>query len=163
MAEMAVRGVKLAYERFGGWIASSTQCWRRLVSVGWKPRRLIHGSSTRQCYPGPTLLPLSPRIVRCSGREDSVALLPAAWFDGFVELCMAFLTIDITPRLSKIHCPTTVIVGKEDILKPVKFSEIIARGIPGAMMKIIPGAGHAVVIEQPARVAEEVWRVVLSR
>ncbi len=96
-------------------------------------------------------------------REDSVALLPAAWFDGFVELCMAFLTIDITPRLSKIHCPTTVIVGKEDILKPVKFSEIIARGIPGAMMKIIPGAGHAVVIEQPARVAEEVWRVVLSR
>jgi len=98
-----------------------------------------------------------------AAREDGVAGLPRLWFDGFVELCEAFLAIDITPRLSRIHCPTTVIVGEEDILKPVKFSEIIARGIPGATMNVIPGAGHAVVIEQPARVAEEVWRAVLSR
>ena len=98
-----------------------------------------------------------------AAREDGVAHLPRAWFDGFIELCRAFLAIDITPRLGEIHCPTTVIVGEEDILKPVKFSEIIARGIPGATMNIIPGAGHAVVIEQPARVAEEVWQAVWSR
>lgn len=96
-------------------------------------------------------------------REDGVAGLPAVWFKGFVELCRAFLAIDITPRLGRISCPATVIVGEEDILKPAKFSEIIARGIPGATMKVIPGAGHAVVIEQPARIAEEVWQAVSSR
>ncbi len=98
-----------------------------------------------------------------AAREDGVAGLPRAWFDGFVELCRAFLAIDITPRLGKIHCPTTVIVGEKDILKPLRFSEIIARRIPGATMSIIPGAGHAVVIEQPAHIAEEVWRAVSSR
>jgi len=35
------------------------------------------------------------------------------------------------------------------------FSEIIARNIPGA--------GHAVVIEQPATVEEEIWKAVSLR
>jgi 3-oxoadipate enol-lactonase len=98
-----------------------------------------------------------------SAREDGVAALPKAWFNGFVELCKAFLSIDLTSRLQSIKCPTTVIVGENDILKPRHFSEIIARNIHGATMQIIPGAGHAVVIEQPAKIAEAIWKAVSSK
>ena len=96
-----------------------------------------------------------------AAREDAVAKLPAEWFRAFIELCKAFLNIDITPRLGAIACPTTVLVGEKDILKHKGFSDIIARNIPGAKLRIIPDAGHAVVIEQPAVVAEEIWQAVL--
>ncbi len=98
-----------------------------------------------------------------AAREEGVAALPAEWFSAFVKLCKAFLKIDLTPRLKYIQCPTTVLVGEKDILKPRGFSEIIARAIPGAVMHVIPDAGHAVVIEQPAAVAEEIWNAVLLR
>jgi len=96
-------------------------------------------------------------------REEGVAALPASWFSAFIELCSAFLKIDQTPRLRQIKCPTTVIVGEKDILKHRGFSEIIARNIEGAVMHVIPGAGHAVVIEQPAAIAEEIWKAVSLR
>jgi 3-oxoadipate enol-lactonase len=98
-----------------------------------------------------------------AAREEGVAALPAEWFSAFVELCKAFLKIDLTPRLKYIQCPTTVVVGEKDILKHRGFSEIIARNIPGAVMHVIPDAGHAVVIEQPAVSAEEIWKAVSLR
>ncbi len=39
-----------------------------------------------------------------AAREESVAALPAEWFSAFVELCNAFLKIDLTPRLKYIQC-----------------------------------------------------------
>ncbi|HEY9054471.1 MAG TPA: alpha/beta fold hydrolase [Rectinemataceae bacterium] len=86
-------------------------------------------------------------------REDAIAALPPEWFRGFAALCDAFLAIDLTPRLGSISCPTLVMVGDEDILKPEKFSRIMAREIPHARLEIIEGAGHASVIEMPGRVA----------
>jgi 3-oxoadipate enol-lactonase len=89
-------------------------------------------------------------------REKSFASLPRDWFDGFMEMCKAFLAIDMTSELKRITCPTLVLVGEKDILKPRKFSEIIARQIPEADLKIVPGAGHASVVEQPVAIAREI-------
>ncbi len=41
-------------------------------------------------------------------------------------------------------------VGEEDILKPRKYAEIIARELPNSELAIIPHAGHAVLWEQSA-------------
>ncbi|MCX8014155.1 MAG: alpha/beta hydrolase [Rectinema sp.] len=98
-----------------------------------------------------------------AAREDGVARLPSEWFSAFIELCKAFLEIDLTPRLGQITCPTAVLVGERDILKHCGYAEIIAHGIAGASLQIIPGAGHAVVIEQPVPIAEAIWKAVLSR
>jgi 3-oxoadipate enol-lactonase len=98
-----------------------------------------------------------------TAREDGMAALPAEWFAAFVELCKAFLKINQTQRLKQISCPATVLVGEKDILKHRGFSEIIARNIPGAVMHVIPDAGHAVVIERPALCAEEIWQAVSLR
>jgi pimeloyl-ACP methyl ester carboxylesterase len=37
----------------------------------------------------------------------------------------------------------------EDALKPIRFSEIVAREIPNARLRVIPDAGHAVFLEKP--------------
>ncbi|HUX20222.1 MAG TPA: alpha/beta fold hydrolase [Spirochaetia bacterium] len=89
-------------------------------------------------------------------REDALASLPQDYFEGFARLCDAFLELNVTGRLHEIVCPTLVLVGELDILKPVEFSRIIHAGIAGSQMATIPGAGHATVIEDPSAVADQI-------
>jgi len=49
--------------------------------------------------------------------------------------------------LKKIRVPTLVLVGRDDILTPPAFSRDLARLIPKARLKVIPGA-HAFFIEE---------------
>jgi pimeloyl-ACP methyl ester carboxylesterase len=55
----------------------------------------------------------------------------------------------ITDRLGEIHCPTTVIVGSEDVGFLAPSSELIA-AIPGARLVTIPDAAHSPQIENPS-------------
>ncbi len=57
---------------------------------------------------------------------------------------------DTRERLGEISAPTLVIVGKEDIVTPVKCSEELARGIPNAELIILDGGGHMVNVENAA-------------
>jgi 3-oxoadipate enol-lactonase len=57
---------------------------------------------------------------------------------------------DSTPWLSNIHCPTLILVGDQDVLTPVGFSEEMHRAIGGSELKVIPDAGHMSNMEQPA-------------
>lgn len=70
-------------------------------------------------------------------------------FDAFLELLLAFSRLNITPDLHRITAPALVVVGEQDIVKPRKYAEIIAREIPGAEYAIIPHAGHAAMWERP--------------
>jgi 3-oxoadipate enol-lactonase len=86
-------------------------------------------------------------------REAGIAALPRSWFTSFAGLCDAFLRIDITKDLHRIACPTLVLVAGEDILKGERFARIIADNVRGAVLRVIPDAGHAVVVERPAETA----------
>jgi len=68
--------------------------------------------------------------------------------DAFLELLLCFAELDITTDLPRITAPALVVVGEGDVLKPRKYSEIIAREIPGAEFALIPHAGHAAMWEQ---------------
>jgi pimeloyl-ACP methyl ester carboxylesterase len=57
---------------------------------------------------------------------------------------------DSTPTLATISVPTLVICGDEDVLTPVKESELLRAAIPDAQLAVIPGAGHASAVEHPA-------------
>lgn len=61
----------------------------------------------------------------------------------------ALLKHDTFDRLPQITAPTLVLTGNADLLIPPENSEILAGRIPGAELKIIPGGGHQVLIEQP--------------
>jgi len=87
-------------------------------------------------------------------REALIRSLPPEYFEAFAGLCEAFLKIDLTKDLARIPCPTLVVVAEKDILKHRGFAEILVRGIKGARLSVIPGAGHAVVVEKPDAVAD---------
>ena len=71
-------------------------------------------------------------------------------FDALLELLMAFSQLDISQSLSQIKAPTLVIAGEDDILKPRRYANVIAREISGAEFALLPNAGHAALWEQPA-------------
>jgi 3-oxoadipate enol-lactonase len=56
---------------------------------------------------------------------------------------------DSTPLLRGIVVPTRVIVGEDDEITPVGEAQIMARGIPGARMELVPDAGHLPNLENP--------------
>lgn len=91
-------------------------------------------------------------------REAVIASLKPDYFEAFAGLCEAFLRIDLTGDLGRILCPSLVVVAEKDILKHRGFSRILVEGLPDARLVEIPGAGHAVVVEDPVAVGDAVLR-----
>lgn len=73
--------------------------------------------------------------------------------EGLFHLSRACGAFDATDRLGAIDCPTLVLVGREDILIPVAFSEQLARGIRGAELVILEKQAHGLVLEAGGEVA----------
>jgi pimeloyl-ACP methyl ester carboxylesterase len=62
---------------------------------------------------------------------------------------MACHQFDIMDELEQIRLPALIIVGREDIMTPVKYSEYLNRKIAGSRMVILDNAGHAVMHQAP--------------
>lgn len=60
----------------------------------------------------------------------------------------------IFDELAKIHTPTLVIVGEEDVATPVVLSKTMVGAIAGARLEIVPEAGHSSTVEQPERLSD---------
>ena len=59
---------------------------------------------------------------------------------------------DLRAQLPGIACPVLVMVGEADQLTPPEHAREIAAAVPGARLEVLPGAGHMLSWEQPARV-----------
>jgi 3-oxoadipate enol-lactonase len=80
---------------------------------------------------------------------DMLATAPGVAHGDF-SACDAF---DVMARLGEIRMPALVVCGAEDRLTPPKYAELLRERIPGARLELVPGAGHMVQLEAPARVA----------
>src|SRR5206468_8986660 len=88
----------------------------------------------------------------------AIVLMREAWtvqvkIDPRVRLtdllaCQAF---DGRELLARIRTPTLVVAGADDQVTPVALAEELARGIRGARLEVIPGAGHQAPLEQADR------------
>jgi 3-oxoadipate enol-lactonase len=56
---------------------------------------------------------------------------------------------DTTSRLKDIQAPTLVMHGERDAMAPIANARLLAREIPGAELCIVPGSGHAYLLERP--------------
>ena len=56
---------------------------------------------------------------------------------------------DATPLLGQIKVPSLSIAAEHDQACPLEHPRMIAAGIPGCRLKIIPDAGHMANLEQP--------------
>ncbi|MHB8830348.1 MAG: alpha/beta fold hydrolase [Syntrophales bacterium] len=57
--------------------------------------------------------------------------------------------LDITDAIKEIRVPTLVVCGAEDKMTPPALSGYLRDNIPGAMLALIPEAGHFAMLENP--------------
>lgn len=86
-------------------------------------------------------------------RRAQIAALPESWFRGLIGLLDSAHSLRLRDELARIRCPTLVIAGELDRFVPLDRARGLAAAIPGARFEVVEGAGHAVVVEQPERIA----------
>lgn len=69
---------------------------------------------------------------------------------------------DARTVLPLVKCPTMVLTGKDDVWSPPVRHEEIADAIPGAVLELIPEAGHMSTMERPEAVAAAMRRWLLA-
>ncbi|MFN8123632.1 MAG: alpha/beta fold hydrolase [Thermoleophilia bacterium] len=57
--------------------------------------------------------------------------------------------VDRRPDLPSVACPTLVVVGEDDAATPPAVARVMADGIPGARLAVVPGAGPMTALERP--------------
>ena len=73
---------------------------------------------------------------------------------------VAMAAMDLRPAGPVIGTvPTRVLVGTRDTLTPVRVGRLLAAGIPGAELEVIPGAGHMLPLEAPDRIVDAIRTV----
>ncbi len=64
-------------------------------------------------------------------------------------------SLDLAERLPSLRVPTLVVTGEEDVNAPVAVGQEIARSIPGATFRAMPGVGHFPPVESPRAFTSE--------
>lgn len=63
---------------------------------------------------------------------------------------------DLRPEVRQIGVPALVVAGDDDVIVSPRHSRSLARDLPDARLRMVPGAGHYLHVERPAVVAREV-------
>jgi pimeloyl-ACP methyl ester carboxylesterase len=97
---------------------------------------------------------LLPRLLSTDARPDvrttTTRIIEAQPAEGVVAGLGAMADRpDVTGQLPSLRAPTLVLVGAQDLITPPEAAETLARGIPGARLVVIPGAGHLANLEEP--------------
>ena len=100
------------------------------------------------------LLSDQPAEVRAKVDEDRRRNSPAGLAAALRGLGTGVLP-SLWPRLEQLTIPFELVVGERDEKFQV-VAERMARELPRGELVVVPGAGHAVHLEAPARVAEVV-------
>ncbi len=117
----------------------------------WKASRLdgLVGRATLADI-GPTIVDaitwaeLDPDI-----RDQLIEAFAAIPVEGFRASVECLPTHDVRDQLGNITQPTLVIVGQHDTETPPSYAQVLADGIPGARLEVIPDAGHLTPSESP--------------
>jgi pimeloyl-ACP methyl ester carboxylesterase len=68
---------------------------------------------------------------------------------GFLRQLEATRSHDALERLPQIRCPVLVLVGEDDGIAPVRYSQQLHDKLSGSQLVVLPGIGHAPPLEDP--------------
>jgi 3-oxoadipate enol-lactonase len=88
----------------------------------------------------------TPAFTAVAPYRDGHAATPA---EGYIACCDALAVWDFRSELLAVSVPTLVVVGAEDPATPPEQAEVIAEGIPGSRLVVVPDAAHLLNVEQP--------------
>lgn len=92
-------------------------------------------------FPKPDQEPLRQLLIEEISKAD-----PAGYRAAFTALAR----FNLTAALPRVTAPTLVVTAANDTTVPLSVQNRLAAGIRGARHVIIPDAGHAVTVDQPA-------------
>lgn len=72
---------------------------------------------------------------------------------SYAAINRAFAKFDAVPDLGAIRCPTLVLAGRHDRLRPPDYVQGIAAGIPGAELRQVD-SGHVMPMQAPEALAD---------
>jgi pimeloyl-ACP methyl ester carboxylesterase len=72
-------------------------------------------------------------------------------FLGDLLACNCF---DVMDRLGSVNQPALVMCGADDKMTPLRYAQFLSNSMPHAQLRVIPNAGHMVMLEQPRLVAD---------
>jgi len=107
-----------------------------------------------------------PKTLRKSGFAEKYARTAAdnphpQAKHAFEQLAEGVSQFDTREQLKNISQPTLVLVGEDDIMATPSQSRVLAQGIPGAEMEVLPEMGHfCTVMEGAKELAERVDRFI---
>ncbi len=86
---------------------------------------------------------------------------PPTVFQRDLSACSRF---DLVSQLPDIIAPALVLAGEKDKMTPVALSREVHAGIAGSHLRILPGSGHMLQLEQPAETARiiDAWLANLN-
>jgi aminoacrylate hydrolase len=118
-------------------------------------RKLVALGDMQTAYSCAALFLFSPRYAsenpqRVAAWVDRAAAQPSEPEIAVQRIDM-IMAHDALTRLGEIRQPVLVVCGGDDFCTPPHLSEEIAGAIPKAELKVLPGAGHFVYIEQEQR------------
>jgi pimeloyl-ACP methyl ester carboxylesterase len=68
---------------------------------------------------------------------------------GWQAQAAAAFGFDVLDRLGELRMPTLVLHGTGDNVVDYRNAELLAERIPGAQLRLFPGAGHLFFWEEP--------------
>jgi pimeloyl-ACP methyl ester carboxylesterase len=92
-----------------------------------------------------------PRLLELAGRR--MGDVPARVLHADLEACSRF---DVASQIPSIALPSLVICGSEDRMTPPKLSQALGGALPRSELRLVEGAGHMVMLEQPEGVAASI-------
>lgn len=72
--------------------------------------------------------------------------------EHYAKTCAMLADADLRHEVTKIRCPTTVVVGEFDYATPVSMAKDLANAISGARLTIVSDAKHFAPVEAPAAI-----------
>lgn len=75
---------------------------------------------------------------------------------GFLRQYGACAAFDAYNRTGKISQPTLIILGKNDPIFPIPLAPDFQKTLPGAKMIIYENCGHAILLEKPDRLSQDI-------
>jgi pimeloyl-ACP methyl ester carboxylesterase len=78
---------------------------------------------------------------------------------GYANACAAMAALHDAPldsELPRITAPTLIVASERDRHCPPKAAEIIAAGIKGSRLDVMPEAGHPIPVEKPCELAHAI-------
>ena len=107
-------------------------------------------------------LPMAIRRGRLNFVPTILADSARAGLPNLIRSGRDLLRDDVTDLLPQVTQPTLVIWGGQDVILPPDLGRAYARGIGGASFRLLPHAGHVLMVDDPDDFNQEVLAFLAS-